>query len=122
GRVLKNDAFEYLERSVRKGELFDWVLCDPPTYATGKKRRWKSGAQWKELAALCARVSAPKGRLLLSSNDSRMSQSRFRRYVREGVESTGRTLSAMRDGKGDRDFPLAPGEEPLPRRLWLELA
>lgn len=121
GRVLKNDAFEYLERCVRKGEHFDWVLCDPPTYATGKKRRWKSGAQWKDLAALCARVSSPSGRLLLSSNDSRMSQSRFRRYVREGVESTGRRISAMRDGKGDRDFPTAPSEEPLPRRLWLEL-
>lgn len=121
GRVLKNDAFEYLERCVRKGELFDWVLCDPPTYATGKKRRWKSGPQWRQLAALCARVTSPEGRLLLSSNDSRMSQSRFRRYVREGVESTGRELSALRDGKSARDFPVAPGGEPLPRRLWLEL-
>ena len=120
-RVLKNDAFEYLERCARKGELFDWVLCDPPTYATGKKRRWKSGAQWRQLAALCMRVTAPGGRLLLSSNDSRMSQSRFRRYVRDGAKDAGRSLAALRDGKSDRDFPCAPGEAPLPRRLWLEL-
>ncbi len=133
GRVLKADAFEYLERAVRNGHRYDLVICDPPTYATGKKgkkggkgkkgrQRWKSGKQWVGLAAQCAAIAAPGGTLLLSSNDARMSQGQFRRFVREGLQEAGRAARALRDEKASRDFPAPVGKEPLPHRLWVHLA
>lgn len=114
GKRLRADCFDFLARAARQGKRYDLIVCDPPTYATTKKRRWKSGTQWVDLARACVAVAAPGARLLLSSNDSRMPQARFRRYVREAAPD----LAALRDAKAPRDFPPAIGEDPLPRRLW----
>lgn len=118
-RFFKDDAFVVLSRQLKKGARFGLVICDPPTYATGKKR-WKSGAQWRELAQLCAQVTARSGVMLLSSNDERMSKREFRRFVREGAESAGRKVK-LRDLRAPRDFPPAIGADPIPHRLWCVL-
>lgn len=114
GKRLRADCFDFLARAGRQGRRYDLIVCDPPTYATTKKRRWKSGTQWVDLARACVAIAAPGAHLLLSSNDSRMPQARFRRYVREAAPE----LDGLRDAKAPRDFPPPLGHDPLPRRLW----
>lgn len=116
GRFFKDDAFSVLTRQIKKGACFGLVICDPPTYATGK-RRWKSGSQWRELARMCTEITACGGVMLLSSNDTRMTQGEFRRFVREGVEAAGRQ-ARLRDLPAPRDFPPPVGAAPIPHRLW----
>ncbi len=117
---IVEDAFDALLRFIDNGRLFDLVICDPPTHATTKSRRWKSGPQWIDLVSQCLRVTRRGGALLLSSNDRRMAQARFRRYVHEGAREAGVNLDRVRDLAPSRDFPIAAGGYPHLKRVWVE--
>ncbi|MBX3249802.1 MAG: class I SAM-dependent methyltransferase [Myxococcales bacterium] len=120
-RTYRADCFDFLARGVARGERFDMVICDPPTYATTKRTRWTSGKQWVELAERCLRVAAPGAIVLLSSNDHRMSAEQFRRYAREAAERVGVTPSVLRTLPAPWDYPATPGAPPAFKRLWIEL-
>ncbi|HJL01032.1 MAG TPA: pseudouridine synthase [Polyangiaceae bacterium LLY-WYZ-15_(1-7)] len=115
-RVVREDCFAYLKKLGRRGERFDLVIADPPTYATTKKTRWKSGKQWVGLAASCFAVAAPGAIVLLSSNDGRMSMGRFRRFVHEGAREAGVKLRQVKELPEPSDFPGS-----APKRLWIRL-
>ncbi|MDQ3035822.1 MAG: hypothetical protein M3Y87_25690, partial [Myxococcota bacterium] len=110
--TVRADVFEWLERAARRGERFDLVCCDPPTYSKTKRARWTSGRQWRALAASCLRVLAPGGALLATSNDRRMTSGGLRAELRAGAEEAGVTLASLRDVPPPEDFPAAIGEEP----------
>jgi 23S rRNA (cytosine1962-C5)-methyltransferase len=110
--TVRADVFEWLERAARRGERFDLVCCDPPTYSTSKSGRWTSGKKWRELAAACFRVLAPHGVLMATSNDQRMSQAWFRDEIRRGATLAEAHLESLRDLPPAMDFPSAPGSEP----------
>jgi 23S rRNA (cytosine1962-C5)-methyltransferase len=110
-RMVRADALEWLERAARRGEQFDLVCCDPPTYSTTKKSRWTSGKQWTRLAALCFSVLAPGGVLLATSNDRRMRQRVFRALIARAAREVGIELAALRDAAAGPDFRPPYGEE-----------
>ena len=118
-RVLAADCFEFLKSAAADGQQYDLVICDPPTYARSKNRRWTSGVQWRDLAASCFEVAAPGAIVLLCSNDVRMSNAKFRRFVHDAARSTKRTIQSMRDVPSPPDFP-APRTNRV-KRLWIEL-
>ncbi|MEM1413252.1 MAG: pseudouridine synthase [Myxococcota bacterium] len=120
--VVRGDAFRYLERAARQGKTWDVVVCDPPTFATTKGRRWTSGAGWVELAARCFALTRPGGVALLSSNDRRMSQAAFRRHVHEGARAAGARRARLHDVKSDGAVRPPFGTEPSTKRLWAERA
>ncbi|AKF07224.1 class I SAM-dependent methyltransferase [Sandaracinus amylolyticus] len=116
-RTVRADVFEWLARAAKRGEQYDLVCCDPPTYSTakgrsGKTQRWSSGKQWRALAAACLRVLAPGGTLLATSNDRRMTQRALRAEVHEGARDAGVTLASLRDLGPPEDFPFAPEDGP----------
>jgi len=120
-RFLRADAFEALARLAKGDERFDLVIVDPPTYATTRTSRWTSGASWRGLVTQCARVLAPGGRLLVSSNDRRLPVARFRRLVQDGVRDAGRRATQARELPLPRDFPVAAGREPHLKSLLVAL-
>ncbi|MEM1058020.1 MAG: class I SAM-dependent methyltransferase [Verrucomicrobiota bacterium] len=71
-RFLADDAFAVLPRLARRGERFDWIVLDPPTFSRGKrgskKKVFRVERDLPELIALCWEVLAPGGRLLVSTN------------------------------------------------------
>jgi 23S rRNA (cytosine1962-C5)-methyltransferase len=120
-RFVRADAFEALARLAKSDERFDLVIVDPPTYATTRASRWTSGASWRGLVTQCARVLAPGGRLLASSNDRRLPVVRFRRLVQEGVRDADRAVTQLREVPLPRDFPVAAGREPHLKSLLVTL-
>lgn len=108
------DVFEQLEALAEAGERFDLVLVDPPTYSRTRASRWRSGSDWRRLAAAVVRVTAPGGLVLACSNDRRLPNARLRRYLHEAAREVGRSLSRLRDLPVPRDFPPPPeGPSPL---------
>jgi 23S rRNA (cytosine1962-C5)-methyltransferase len=51
---VRADVFGWLRAHQTKGERFDLVIVDPPTYSKTKHTRWTSGADWIELTSLAA--------------------------------------------------------------------
>lgn len=120
-RVMRTDCFVFLEKAAPRGERYDLVICDPPTFATTKRTRWTSGKQWVELAAQCFAIAKRGAIVLLCTNDARLGAEHFRRYVREGAAKAGVELTVLRTLPSPWDFPSAPGEPHPFKRLWCEV-
>lgn len=105
------DCFVKLRGLADRGEHFDLVVVDPPTYSTTKSTRWKSGNEWRDLARLALSVLAPGGTLLSCTNDRRMSGGVFRRHVSEGAREANVELAALTQIACPADFPAPSGEE-----------
>lgn len=118
---LQADCFEALEGMAARGERFDLICCDPPTYSRTKASRWTSGTDWVALAAACLRVLSPGGHLLACSNDRRMPHNKFRRYLHEGAREAGVSLAQLKDLPCSSDFPPPVGREPHLKSLLARL-
>jgi len=112
-RTWAGDVFEVLPRLARRGERFDVVVLDPPSYATTKKRRFVAEKDYAELVSLCMPLLDPAGHLLCCLNHHRVSQGKLRAMIREGAARAGAPRMSLRDLAVGRDFPWLPGQEPL---------
>lgn len=72
-RFLADDALEVLPRLVRKMELFDAIILDPPTFSRGAKgKKFQVEKNLGDLLHLALNLAAPKARILLSTNCTRL--------------------------------------------------
>ncbi|MBI3834623.1 MAG: class I SAM-dependent methyltransferase [Planctomycetes bacterium] len=68
------DTMEYLDRAHRRGQLFDLIILDPPSFAHGRKTR-KTFAILEDLSGLVAatvQVLKPGGTLMVSTNHRKL--------------------------------------------------
>ena len=63
---LAGDAFEWVPRLAKKGEAFDLVVLDPPSFATSAKSRFSAARDYAGLVRQVA--SLVRGRLLACCN------------------------------------------------------
>lgn len=64
-----DDVFAVLPRLARRGEKFDAIVLDPPTFSRGKSGRiFRAGKNFPALVDLATGVLAEGGRMLLSTN------------------------------------------------------
>jgi 23S rRNA (cytosine1962-C5)-methyltransferase len=117
-RFVCEDAFAWLDRAARRGERFDVVVLDPPSYSKSRARRFVAESDYAELAAAALRVLAPGGALLACTNHRGTSLARFRRVLRKASELAGRELGQLKDLPSAVDFPAPQGAEPTMKALW----
>ncbi|WP_375757805.1 class I SAM-dependent rRNA methyltransferase [Corallococcus exercitus] len=110
---VAGDVFDWLGRLAKKGESFDVVVADPPSFSTTKTTRFSAARDYARLAEAAAKVVAPKGRLVACCNLAGLPSRRFETMVLEGVTRAGRAGKAAGSlGPSGLDFPAPPGEEP----------
>ncbi|WP_216319369.1 class I SAM-dependent rRNA methyltransferase [Deinococcus aestuarii] len=100
---LYGDVFEWLARLRRRGDTFDLVILDPPSFARGRGGVWRAESDYGALVASAADVTAPGGRLLAMTNHAGLSESAFERLVASGLTKAGR--------RAHLDTHLHPGED-----------
>lgn len=120
-RLEVGDVFEVLAR-LAGTQPFDLVVLDPPTYSTTRTSRWKSGGDWRRLAAAALRVLAPGGRLLACSNDRRLGLQKLRRHLHEAAREARAGVAQMKDLACPSDFPPPFGEEPHLKSVLVTLS
>lgn len=70
-RRIADDVFRVLPRLARRGERFDAIVLDPPTFSRGNaKRVFRVQDDLAELVVLAAALLAPGGWMLVSTNDT----------------------------------------------------
>jgi 23S rRNA (cytosine1962-C5)-methyltransferase len=85
-RFLADDVFDVLPRLARRGERYDVVILDPPTFSRGRRGRvFRAADDLPRLARLAADCLAPGGWLLLSTNCSTISESHLRGLARQSL-------------------------------------
>ncbi len=60
-RFIVDDVRKFVEREIRRGNTYDAIIMDPPSYGRGAgKEVWSLEADLYDLVALCARVLSEK--------------------------------------------------------------
>lgn len=118
---VAEDVFAWLARTAKKGELFDLVIVDPPSYSSTKKRRFVSESDYGELVALAAAITAPGGRILACSNHRALGRAKLRRMIHEGARAATREVVQLKDLPEAADFPPPAGREAHMKSFLLTL-
>jgi len=84
------DVFDWLARFARRGEAFDLVILDPPSFSKTKTGRFSAAKDYAQLAELAARVVSPGGQLFACCNLAELPWRAFRERVLAGVTAAGR--------------------------------
>jgi len=102
------DAFAFLESAHKKGERWDLVVSDPPSFAPNEKSRPRALSAYRRLHGACAAVLAPGGIFCASSCSSHVSIEDFATTLDDGA--LGRTDLALVEMHGTPwDHPTVPG-------------
>ncbi len=116
-RFYADDVLEMLPRLARKGERFDAIVLDPPTFSRGTKgRKFQVEHDMENLLLAALEVAAPRARLLLSTNCTRMNRPALEAVARHCLKMTRQTASFHHE-------PTLPDIPPefAAQTLWLTL-
>jgi 23S rRNA (cytosine1962-C5)-methyltransferase len=109
---VDQDVFTWLKLAIKRGERYDLVVLDPPSYATTKTSRFSAADDLPDLAARALQVVAPGGRMLACTNHRGISFRRFRKQMHEAGRLAKRTVLQLKDLPDPSDFPAFPGADP----------
>ena len=113
GDFVYGEALDWLRRFTRRGELFDLVIVDPPSFSTAGRVAFAVERDYPRLVEAAARVVASQGMLLAATNHGATTDARFEAGVARGLASAGRRGRLVRSWhEPSVDFPVAPGAAP----------
>ncbi len=101
------DTFDWLRRLYRRGEQFDLVVLDPPSFARSKRGVWRSDHDYAQLIYAALNVSAPGGQIVALCNHAGLSSTQFERMLRLGCEQAQQPFSPQTRLGAGPDYPGA---------------
>jgi len=116
---VTGDVFEWLRRFAKRGQTWDVVLLDPPTFSTTKRgRSFRAERDYGALAALAMPVVAEGGTLFCSTNQRSLPAAEFEQVVRDAATPCGRTIAELEYRTLPFDFRVPAGERPYLKTVW----
>jgi len=115
-RFIAESVFDFAKKAAKRGERYDLIVLDPPSFSRDKKGKvWSIEKDYKKLLEAVLPLSAPGGRLFFSSNYTGWSQKDFvQRLTKAGLAK----LKPQKLLKVTVDFEKA--EHPLLAYLFLK--
>ncbi|WP_436795555.1 class I SAM-dependent rRNA methyltransferase [Actinospongicola halichondriae] len=108
--VTCGDAFEVLESLASRGERYDVVVIDPPSFASRSDQVDRALRAYAHLTRLGLAVVRPGGMLVQSSCSSRIDEQAFHRTIRESATAQGAVLTEWRRTTHAVDHPVGFAE------------
>ncbi len=100
------DAFTFLEGARARGERWELVICDPPSFAHSEKTKARGLAAYRKLHAAAVAVLSRGGVFCASSCSSHVTHDDFLSTL--DVSSTGRALRLHGLAGPPEDHPITP--------------
>jgi 23S rRNA (cytosine1962-C5)-methyltransferase len=116
-RFLADDVLDVLPRLARRGERFDCILLDPPTFSRGNKgRRWQVESDLEGLLTSALELAAPQARILLSTNCTRFTRRSLETVAKFALKLT-RMNGSFHNEPEPPDVPFGSNSQ----TVWLNL-
>ena len=86
-RWIVEDAMKFVRREVRRGNAYDAVILDPPSYGHGPKGEvWKTERHLMSLLSLCARLTAKRRAfILMTCHTPSLGPAEFEAYMADAI-------------------------------------
>lgn len=82
-RFIADDVLEVLPRLGRRGDKFDCIILDPPTFSRGNKgRRFQVEEGMEQLVTAALELAAPHAQILLSTNCTKLDRRTLEQIAR----------------------------------------
>jgi 23S rRNA (cytosine1962-C5)-methyltransferase len=108
GDFIFGDVFEWLPKLAKRGDRFDVVILDPPSFSRSEKKVFSTAKDLPALHASALRLLNPQGLLITSINSAQISAAKFRAEVEAGASEENRRLREVRAlGAPPESFPGA---------------
>jgi 23S rRNA (cytosine1962-C5)-methyltransferase len=116
-QFIAEDVFEVLPRLARKGEKFDLIVLDPPTFSRSHRGKvFKVQSNFESLLGEALEVAGPDARILLSTNCATLTERALEVMARFCLKAS-RRAGTFHSEPRPRDFPPASGAN----SIWLTL-
>ena len=116
-RFIADDVFEVLPRLARKGEKFDLIVLDPPTFSRSHRgKTFKVQSDFEFLLREALEVAGRGARILLSTNCVKMNERALEVMARFCLKAS-RRAGTFHSEPRPRDFPRGSGAN----SIWLTL-
>lgn len=104
------DAFEVLQTMHARGDRYDLVILDPPSFAKAQAEIDRALASYRRLARLGLGVLSPGGRMVAASCSSRITADRFTDAITDAGRQIGRRLDVFEQTGHALDHPISFAE------------
>jgi 23S rRNA (cytosine1962-C5)-methyltransferase len=116
-RFIADDVLAVLPRLARRGEKFDAIVLDPPTFSRNQSGvAFQVQRDFEKLVALALEVAAPAAKILLSVNHSAMRVADLEWAARHAIKLAG-SVGDFLPSAPLTDFPAGHGA----KTVWVEL-
>jgi 23S rRNA (cytosine1962-C5)-methyltransferase len=102
------DAFTFLEAAAARGQRWDIVISDPPSFAPRHSALPAARRAYRRLHRMAAAVTAPGGTFCPASCSSHFPRDEFMASVEDGVRAAGRELRLEALRGAGFDHPVVP--------------
>jgi 23S rRNA (cytosine1962-C5)-methyltransferase len=102
GEFIKADSVSFLQRAFKKGNYFDVIILDPPSFARHEGKVFQVKRDMPKLIALAVAVLNPGGSLLVTTNYSGINYADLERMLAGGLN--GRRVAHIQRVGQDEDF------------------
>ena len=111
-RYIVDDVIKFVKREIRRGNKYDVIIMDPPSYGRGANGEvWSIEKDLNNLVSLCSELLSEKPILFLINSYSGLSKTILDNIVKTNISSKfGGTIYSDEIGLKDRDgFELSCG-------------
>lgn len=105
---IAGDVFKELAALHARGQTYDVVLVDPPSFAPNERSVPSALAAYRELHRLALLAVAPGGFLIAASCSSHVPETEFMTTICAASEATGRRLRTLEVQGQPQDHPSPP--------------
>lgn len=107
-RTVEANAFDYLRQAERRGESYDLICLDPPSFARGKSSLPAASSGYKELNLRALKLLTDGGILVTCCCSYPVAAGLFLKIVTEAAGDAGRLLVLIHEGTQSLDHPVIP--------------
>lgn len=117
-RFEVSDTLRFLTDAKKRGEEYDFVILDPPTYSAARAAAWSMKRDLRELITRAALLISTGGILWFSGNSHQLTDQELETRIAEGARVAERELALLEVGGLPPDFPTPVA---LPEARYLKL-
>lgn len=109
------DVFDYIQYAKRHELTYDWVICDPPSFARTKDYLFRADKDYQALASDLLSLTGPGGFCVLSTNHAGIDKDSFKDQIQAAADALPGHYYFMQSFKLGTDFPTS--KDPMSQYL-----